>query len=58
MCNDFDYVSDWLYTTENLLDKYENHDKETADDGSPREQLLPQDGEVKEMAWVVEEIKV
>ena len=41
-------VRDWLDTTESLLDKYENHDKETAYDGSPREQLLPQDGKVRD----------
>ena len=46
-------------TTESLIDKYENHEKETADDGSPREPLVTQDGEVKEeMVHVVEDLLV
>ncbi|XP_028414566.1 dystonin-like isoform X2 [Dendronephthya gigantea] len=47
--NDFDDVTDWLDATESLIDKYESHDKETADDDSPRKQLMPQDEEVEEM---------
>ncbi|XP_028414565.1 dystrophin-like isoform X1 [Dendronephthya gigantea] len=56
--NDFDDVTDWLDATESLIDKYESHDKETADDDSPRKQLMPQDEEVEEMASVAEEIMI
>ncbi|XP_028414728.1 nuclear anchorage protein 1-like isoform X2 [Dendronephthya gigantea] len=57
--NDIDDVTNWLDTTENLIDKYENHEKETADDGSSREQHVRQDGEVEEeMVHVVEDLLI
>ena len=59
MYSDIDDVTTWMDATEDLIDTYENHEKQAAGDDGSRDQGVPQDGEVpEEMVHVVEEILV
>lgn len=54
-----DDVTTWMDTTEELINTYENHEKQAAGDDGSRDQSVPQTGEVpEEMVHVVEEILV
>ena len=51
--NNIDDVTTWLDTTENLIDTYENHEKQSDD------QDMPKDSQIQEeMVHVVEDILV
>ena len=59
MYSDIDDVTTWMDATDDLIDTYENHEKQAAGDDGSRDQGVPQDGEVpEEMVHVVEEILV
>ena len=59
MYSDIDDVTTWMDATDDLIDTYENHEKQAAGDDGSRDEGVPQDGEVpEEMVHVVEEILV
>ena len=58
MYNDIDDVTTWLDTTANLIDTYEDHEKQPADGDGSRDKAVLQDEVQEEMVHVVEEILV